>query len=273
MPTLNDILNEIAALVTRLGQFGYAPNSTKSGDALEVWTLFGIASEFANRKSRFQVIFKDAAGKTLSAHDTFYKRAQRTRITAASSGSSSPPCHIEIHGRKGVWEMHSNLEFKGGSDATHEFDVSIITENTARALRTAGSRYQLAWLPIMSVECKHYMKNNVDPDVARALIGRFIDTSLECHFTNLESASISHKSPNNFYENVKPNFARSSRQVQNGTFMGLVSTRDLSASTHKLVREFRIKAAPQVDVSGSGAIRFKRFVRKFVDWFENRVDV
>lgn len=70
------------------------------------------------------------------------------------------------------FELHIDVEFEGGSGATHEMDISVIDRNHADRSRQ-GNRNPRT--PVFVIECKFFSSSTPSIGLARALVGLVSD--------------------------------------------------------------------------------------------------
>lgn len=155
-----------------------------AGRHFELLVIAEIADELHKRGYQIQLISSDGIRQSTAVGPLVYRQrgGAPAPVPAASQGANGP---TSIRFRSPVtgqeWEIWNGVEFEGRSGGHHEFDVAIVPQGLASAVRTTGgSPLGNGWV---SIECKH-VADAASPDEARALIARIYDTTIltgHCH--------------------------------------------------------------------------------------------
>lgn len=147
-----------------------APDIAKGkGKAYEAWVLLALAVRLKGRGASVSVV--DAAG--IPVNQLIIPK-NPAPMPAANAGPTSPG-HLLVNDGWARLEIHSGIQYRGNSQATHELDISVVLASEGRAFReSGGGPYTEA--PLMALELKAYSDTGkLDQSIPRALLGTMLD--------------------------------------------------------------------------------------------------
>jgi hypothetical protein len=169
MTTISDAELDTAALALA-GAVPLAGTQLTVGKIYEAWLMLELG--LALKPHGWTVEWRDWKG--VKTKDILF-RGGPAPIKPASDGGPAPGfILIERQGEK--FEIHNSVQFRGGSGALHEIDVSIIEHHTGEYIRRNGSGYPENGAKV-ALELKCYT-TSMPIGVVRAMTLAAIDTSL-----------------------------------------------------------------------------------------------
>lgn len=147
------------------------------GRIFELYVMTGIAERLLHLNWSVQLQRSD--GFPLGIGDAFIQRGGKPGgVAPAAHGVNGPSSILITNQRTGsIWEIWSGVQFRGRSNALHEFDIAIVPRGLASDLR-AGTNVDFPFgRPVVAIECKD-VQSAGSPDEMRTLIARLYDVTL-----------------------------------------------------------------------------------------------
>jgi hypothetical protein len=147
------------------------------GRIFELFVMTGIAERLLRLGWTVQLQRSD--GALLAVGDPFIQRGGKPGgVAPAASGQNGPSSILLESPKTGTeWEIWGGVQFRGRSQALHEFDIAIVPRDLAVALR-AGPNVEFPFgRPVVAIECKD-VQSPGSPDEMRTLVARLYDVTL-----------------------------------------------------------------------------------------------
>lgn len=168
----------IAAIINNLAGAGYFPTTYKKGKAYEIWVYLNICKILLQRSKATgsavsNVVFKNYTGAPLPSLP-FVVRGSPGQIHSRHEAPDKPSyVSFQIDDRE--YELHIGVQFKGRSNALHEFDISVIPQTVGDHFRNlANGSGSPEGHPRVGLELKNHA-GNLDVGVPRDFLGAVFD--------------------------------------------------------------------------------------------------
>lgn len=171
IPNVQAALNAIAGSVIPLNQ------AVGLGRVFELYVMTGIAERLL--RFNWTVQLQRSDGFPLGVSDPFIQRGGKPGGVAPAAHGPNGPSSILITNQRTrtAWEIWSGVQFRGRSNALHEFDVAVVPRELANDLRACTNIDFPFGRPIVAIECKD-VQSSGSPDEMRTLIARLYDVTL-----------------------------------------------------------------------------------------------
>jgi hypothetical protein len=159
-------------------------NAVGLGRIFELYVMTGIAERLLNLS--WSVKLQRSDGAPFKVGDPFIQRGGKPTGVAPAIHGPSGPSSISIRNPKTMteWEIWNGIQFRGRSQALHEFDIAIVPRGLATDLR-ANTNFDFPFgRPAVAIECKD-VQSAGSPDEMRALVARLYDVTLTRSHTYL----------------------------------------------------------------------------------------
>jgi hypothetical protein len=185
------ITNVRAAISAVAGSAIPLNNAAGLGRIFELYVMTGIAERLL--RFGWSVQLQRSDGAPFSVGDAFIQRGGKpTGVAPANHGPNGPSSILISNPVTATeWEIWSGVQFRGRSNALHEFDVAIVPRGLAIALRANKTIGFPFGRPVVAIECKD-VQSAGSPDEMRTLVARLYDVTLTRSHTYLTGgASVS----------------------------------------------------------------------------------
>lgn len=172
------MINDVESALTALsGSPVPLQSASGMGRLFELFVMTGIAEALQSQGWLVSVLRSD--GLPLAPGDPFIQRAGKPTGVAPAADGKFGQCTILIENpdTHAQWELWNGIQFRGRSNALHEFDVSVVPHQLALDLRSLPQTSFPYGRPNVAIECKE-VSTAGSPDEMRTLVARLYDVSL-----------------------------------------------------------------------------------------------
>lgn len=263
------MINEVQSAINSLSASPVPVQSAVGlGRLFELYVMTGIAEKLS--LSGWNVSLLRSDGIAFGPGDTFIQRGGKpTGVAPSSNGPNGQSSILIQNPATGVsWEIWNGIQFRGRSNALHEFDVSIVPHQLAVDLRALTQESFPFGRPVVAIECKDVFSPG-SPDEMRTLVARLYDVSIIQYHTFLTGGAPVHQI---YAENAQNNghlaARRTYRDLNFATKSVLARTSGFSSGAVKMTSYYCI--SPYASIT-PGSAASSQFFEDLAHWISSNL--